>query len=175
MQTFHMIVRKISRGAAYISAAVVVAMFLLICLEITLRTFFGTSTHVADELVGYGVGIAAFFALGESLESRALIRVGLIIEMLNSTWRRIFEIFSVVCIAALWMVPMYMFALSIQRAYARGYTSDSGLNTPVWIPQLIFLIGLTIFLLHLLSYLLRLLSGEMPLDAKRLATEPDGR
>ena len=95
--------------------------------------------------------------------------------MLNSTWRRIFEIFSVVCIAALWMVPMYMFALSIQRAYARGYTSDSGLNTPVWIPQLIFLIGLTIFLLHLLSYLLRLLSGEMPLDAKRLATEPDGR
>ena len=157
------------------SAAIIVVIFLLICLEITLRTFFSTSTHFADELVGYGVGIAAFFALGESLESRALIRVGLIIEKLNSTWRRIFEIFSVACIAALWMIPIYMFALGIQRAYARGYTSDSGLDTPLWIPQLIFLIGLTIFLLHLLSYLLRLLSGEMPLDAKGLSSELDGK
>lgn len=166
MQTFHMTVRKISRGAAYLSAAIVVAMFLLICLEIMLRTFFGTSTYAADELVGYGVGIAAFFALGDSLESRALIRVCLITEKLNATWRRIFEIFSVACLAALWLIPMYMFALSIQRAYTRGYTSDSGLDTPLWIPQLILLVGLTIFLLHLLSYLLRLLSGEMPLDAK---------
>jgi TRAP-type C4-dicarboxylate transport system permease small subunit len=149
-----------------VSAAIVVAMFLLICLEITMRTLFQTSTHVADELVAYGVGIASFFALGESLETCALIRVGLVIERLNATWRRIFEIFSVVCISLLWMIPVYMFSLSVQRAYVRGYSSDSGFDTPLWIPQLIFLIGLTIFLLHLLSYLLRLLAGESPLDAK---------
>ena len=166
MRIFHLVVRKISRGAAYVSAGIVVAMFLLICLEITLRTFFASSTYVADELVAYGVGIASFFALGESLETCSLIRVGLIIERLNTMWRRIFEIFSVACIAALWMLPVYMFGLSVHRAYVRGYTSDSGFDTPLWIPQLIFLVGLTIFLLHLLSYLLRLLSGELPLDAK---------
>ena len=127
---------------------------------------FASSTYVADELVAYGVGIASFFALGESLETCSLIRVGLIIERLNTMWRRIFEIFSVACIAALWMLPVYMFGLSVHRAYVRGYTSDSGFDTPLWIPQLIFLVGLTIFLLHLLSYLLRLLSGELPLDAK---------
>lgn len=144
-------------------------MFLLICLEITLRTFFDSSTQVTDELVAYGVGIAAFFALGDSLENCALIRVGLIIEKLSATWRRVFEIFCVCCISAMWMMPVYMFALSVQRAYVRGYTSDSGFNTPIWIPQLIFLCGLTIFLLHLMSYLIRLISGEKPLDAKLLS------
>ena len=72
MRHFHRFSSLVS-GIGMIAAVVILlGMTGLILTEVVLRTFYDMSTHMADELVGYGIGAMSFLALGQSLEKGTL-------------------------------------------------------------------------------------------------------
>jgi len=151
----------VSRACAYLSALVCVAMLAHILLEIVLRTFFGRSTYVMDEFVGYGVGVMGFLALGYGLETGALIRVTLLLDRLGGVWRRIVEVLCGCLTLAAMAIPIWFFWISVQRHYTRGIRSATLAEVPMWIPEGLLLFGMVVFWLQLLAYTIRAATGQV--------------
>ena len=166
MNAFQAAVFAVSRTAAGVSAAILVAMVAHIMLEIFLRNFFDTSTFALDEFVGYEVAAMAFLALGYSLEKRALIRVSLLQHPLRNLprLRQAIELFCALATLAAVAIPIVFFGRSIRVAYERGYTTGTITNLPQWIPEVFVLLGLLIFWVQLFAYALRVFRGEVDLQ-----------
>jgi TRAP-type C4-dicarboxylate transport system permease small subunit len=144
--------------------AIMVSINLLILTEIVLRSFFGTSTQIVEEYVGYGLGAMIFLGLGQALRKGALVRVDLVVGRLGAMARRRVEIvLCLVTMAAMGFVMHFLF-VSVQRNFERGTISMTRAATPIWIPEAIILSGMAIFSLALAVYLLKLIAGAPPVE-----------
>jgi TRAP-type C4-dicarboxylate transport system permease small subunit len=157
VRVFQEVVFRISRGAAIVSAALLVAMALHILTEIVLRSFFASSTFVLDEFVGYGVAAMTFLSLGYALEDGSLIRVQLLLTRSPPPARRGLEALSAALTLALSLFLITHFWHSVSRNWSRGAVSQSIAEVPLWIPEGLVLLGLVLFALQLFAHLLRLL------------------
>ncbi|WP_202913407.1 TRAP transporter small permease subunit [Acuticoccus sediminis] len=145
--------------AAWCAAAIMVFITGHILTEIVLRSFFGTSTQVLEEFVGYGLGAMVFLALGHALRQGKLVRVDIVLGKLPSRARRALEV--VLCLVTLAVMAFVMkyFWISVSRNYQRGTISMTTAATPMWIPEAVIFAGMGIFWLTLAVYALRLLVG----------------
>jgi TRAP-type C4-dicarboxylate transport system permease small subunit len=157
VRAFQAAVSGISRGAAVVSAAFLVLMVLHILLEIVLRSFFASSTFVLDEFVGYGVAAMTFLALGYALEEGALIRIQLLLTRSPPPVRRGLEIVAAGLTLALSLFLIAHFWHSVSRNWSRGAVSQSIAEVPLWLPEGLALLGITLFALQMFAHLLRLL------------------
>jgi TRAP-type C4-dicarboxylate transport system permease small subunit len=159
MKFFQRTVFRISRYAAYLSAAILVGMVGHILLEIILRGFFNTSTYVLDEFVGYGVAAMTFLALGYALEEGSLIRVQI---LLTKTTGRLRQILELICIGSTLVLSCYLlfyFWRNWKRDWDRSAVSESIAEIPMWIPEGLVVIGIALFIIQLFAYFLRVASG----------------
>ncbi|NDV49358.1 TRAP transporter small permease [Yangia sp. PrR003] len=146
----------LNRTAAVISAALLVAMTLLILLEICMRMF-STSTYMADVLVGFGVAAITFLAAPWALEEGAMIRVTALTDTLSGPLRWIVEAFALGSSAAIMgFLAMHQWK-SVAKLFERGSVSEHLIPIPLWIPESFFFVGLILLLLQMLVRALRLI------------------
>ncbi len=171
MRYFHVFSHSLSTLAVAAAVLILLGMTGLILTEVVLRTFFATSTHAADELVGYGVGGLSFLALGHALEKQSLIRMNLLISRLDADGaaRRAIEVVCALLGILSCSIAFFFFTRNVLRNYERGYVSETVAQVPLWIPETFVAIGLGVFVLQLISYLIRVLVKEVDLDASRAA------
>lgn len=152
----------LAKAAAWAAGLLLVAMVGHVILEILLRGLFATSTFALDEFVGYGVAAVTFLAAGYAFQDGALIRVSFGLAAagrLSPALRRLLELLCVaVAAAALWFVAWH-FARSVLRNLERGRLSETVAAVPLWIPEGLMLLGLTVVSLRISVYGLRLLCG----------------
>ena len=160
---------SVSVLAVAAAALIMLAMVGLILWEIILRTFFDSSTHMMDELVGYGIGAMSFLALGYSLEHDALIRMNLLLSRLRDDGRARQVVEIVCCLLALVATGMavWYFGANAYRDFARGYTSGTLADVPLWIPKGLILLGLAVFWLQMVVYLVTVATGRRSLRSDR--------
>lgn len=163
---FQNVVAAISKYSAYVAIAVMSAMVVHIMVEIILRSFFATSTHVAEEFVGYGLATVVYLALGHSLNQGGLIRVDLVFSRLPTRVRRLTEITIILVTSTAMLFVTYFVGRSVLKHYERGTVSWTIAEVPFWIPEGIVLLGICLFLLQLIAYLLRILAGGDIVDDK---------
>ncbi len=148
---------RLNALAAIVAAALLVAMTSLIILEIGLR-FFSRSTYMTDVLVGHGVAAITFLAMAWGLEKGTMIRVSVLTQRLPPRMRPWAEGFAVVAAAAATGFLLSYEWQVLARDFARGTTTQHILPIPLWIPDAIFFVGLSLLLLQLLVRLLLLLT-----------------
>ena len=155
----------------FAAVAILLCMTGLILTEIVLRTVYASSTHMADELVGYGIGAMSFLALGQSLEKGTLIRMNLLLTHMSGDGlaRRVVEIICIIFGIFSCGIAFWFFTRNVIRNYERGYVSETIAQVPLWLPESFICIGLAILLLQFVSYLLRILSGEADLSSAKAA------
>jgi TRAP-type C4-dicarboxylate transport system permease small subunit len=149
----------LAQVANVVAALVLMGMTGLIVLEIVLRNVFLTSTHLAEEFVGYGLSAVVFLALASALSEGSLIRVDLVVERLPSRARRIAEILIVLASLSAMLFLLRFVAATLERYWRTGAVSWTMAEVPLWIPQAVVLSGIVLFCLQLLAYLVRLLAG----------------
>ncbi len=157
----------VSRFFGYLAALCLLSIAGIILLEIVLRTFFATSTFMMNELVGYGVALMAFLGFAVTFREGAHIRVNLLLSRLKpgSLARIMVELFCVAATLVVTGLAIWHFYLNVAREYARGYSSGTMSNMPLWIPEGIMLLGFVVFWLQLLEYGLRVaFRGELMQD-----------
>ena len=153
------VVSTVSRIAAYVAAFVMACMTATVLLEIVVRTFFGTTTHAAEELVGFGLASLVFLALAHAMDRGSLIRVDLILVRLSGRLRRAVELVSiVVALTVTSFVGWYVF-LAIVRYWNRNTVSAPSGLVPLWIPQSIVFLGIVLFCIQLIVYFARVARG----------------
>ena len=141
---------RLSLLGAWVSAFLLVYMVCHILMEIFFRTVLDSSTYSLDEFVGYAVAAMTFLSLGHAFQRKSLIRVNI---LTNAIRGKLFQFVEVLCIIFTFSI-MAFFARyiwrSLSRNYERGTVSPTLTETPIWIVETVFFIGLCIFLIQML-------------------------
>lgn len=136
---------------AGVSAVILGLMATLILLEIFLWNAFEKTTLVADEYSAYGLAAIIFLGAGYCLKEKGHIRITLVLGLLPDKLTRIIS-FLATGLSTLFMGYLWYYLYLLVRSSIRyGSTSGTLTNTPLWIPQLLMLVGAACFLLQLIA------------------------
>ena len=171
MNHFHRFTSLLSSLGMIVAVIILLAMTGLILTEVVLRTFYAASTHMADELVGYGIGAMSFLALGQSLEKGTLIRMNLLLTRLSNRGRTRWLVEIVCILFGLFSCGMafWYFTRNVLRNFERGYVSETVAQVPLWLPEAFLSAGLAILLLQFTSYLILVLMRQADLSSEKAA------
>ena len=144
-------IENLSDWAARISAVMLGLMTLLILLEIFIWNIFSKTTLIADEYCAYGLAAIIFLGAGYCLKERGHIRITLVLGFLPQKLSSIIT-FVATGTTTLFMGYLWWYLLKmVQSAIRYNSTSGTLTHTPLWIPQVVMLIGAACFLLQLLA------------------------
>lgn len=137
---------KISSICALISGILLLFAIGLIGVEVVLRKIFSFSVGGADELSGYALALCISWSLGYALLHKAHIRIDILYCKLSDKLKSVLDIFSLFSLVA-FMAPLTFFAFHVLNvSIERGATANTPLQTPMWIPQGLWFLGLLAFL-----------------------------
>lgn len=145
MDRIFFVLEALSRGSVWIGGAALVGISLLISAEIVMRGLFGFSFGGADELSGYVLACTSAWAFGYTALRGGHIRVDTLTLVLPTRVRRLLD---VIAAASLFLFAAFLtyhawsvFALS----FALSSQSATPLKVILWVPQGIWVGGLTVF------------------------------
>lgn len=150
MVTFTRIVDGIIKGGLYVTMVAVVLMMLMMTSESVFRTFFGFSTMVADEFSGYFLMASVFMGIGYCMRVHALLRVTIVYDRMSPMVRSVLQIIFDVMSLGFVLILAYQLFRVVGNSYRDGTLSISQAEIPVWIPQTIMPIGISILILALI-------------------------
>jgi len=144
-------INRISTLMASISAIILALMAILILLEIFLWNTLQKTTLIADEYSAYGLAAIIFLGAGYCLKEKDHIRITLILGLLPKKIQAII-CFLATALTTIFMGYLWYYLLLMVRGSIRYHSTSGTLtNTPLWIPQLLMLIGAFCFLLQLIA------------------------
>jgi TRAP-type C4-dicarboxylate transport system permease small subunit len=147
LRTLDLIAGLMSRASVWFAWICLWAMMLIILIDITGRRFLGHSTQTADELSGYFLVVITFIGAAYTLRQGRHISVDLLQEHISPKANRILSIFTSV-FALAFIVIMIWYSLKLSLSSLKfGSLSGTMLNTPMWIPQIVVPVGLSILAL----------------------------
>lgn len=165
MQQIHAFLGKISQIAVWIGGASLLGAAVLVTVEIFLRSGLNLSMGGADEISGYVFAISTTWAYSYCLLHRANVRIDAFYNFLPRPVQAVLDVVGVVLLTG------YMGVLTekawgvLAESLANNSVSITTLQTPLWIPQLLWLAGLVLFMLTLifvsLYSLITLLRGDL--------------
>jgi TRAP-type C4-dicarboxylate transport system permease small subunit len=138
-------VEPVTRLAAILCGWWLLVIAAFTCIEIVGRKLFGFSLQGVDEVGGYTLAMAASLGFAHALAMRAHTRIDFLIVKLGDAPKAFLNVSAMVTLAlmaafALWKgVPVLMESIEFQSR------STSPLQTPMWIPQGIWIAGLALF------------------------------
>ncbi|MGD9179325.1 MAG: TRAP transporter small permease, partial [Desulfobacterales bacterium] len=108
-----------------------------------------------DEYCAYGLAAIIFLGAGYCLKEKGHIRITLVLGFLPKKLSRVIT-FVATGITTLFMGYLWWYLLKmVQSAIRYNSTSGTLTNTPLWIPQVVMLIGAACFLLQLFATTLK--------------------
>ena len=140
---------KISLAGAWCSAGLLVYMVLHVLLEIFMRVVMDSSTYSLDEFVGYAVASMTFLSLGHAFREKSLIRVNILTNALSGLSKKLIDVICILLtLAVILFFARYVWR-SLYRNFERGTVSTTLTETPIWLIESIFFIGLIIFIIQM--------------------------
>ena len=150
-------------------AAVCLAAICAVMLAQSLGREIGILVRGADDIVSWLCAASAFFALGHTFRHGELVRVGLWLDMLGARGRWIAELFSLASTALFVAYMLWAIARFIHDSWQFKEVAQGLIPIPIWVPQLSFLLGVTIFLIAVIDDLTAVIKKQKP--AYQLAEE----
>ena len=148
-------VDSLSEAGGYISAIFMILIVILINTGRIVRSFFDSSTYIADEYSSYFLVAVVLLGLAYALKEQAHIRVEVIRGRLSEQGKRVVDICGILAGLLLTLFITYHSIQMVWDSYSLDITADSISETPLYIPQLMIPIGLLLFALQLVATLIR--------------------
>jgi TRAP-type C4-dicarboxylate transport system permease small subunit len=140
------LLERASRYAVWAAGLALIAVAFLVTVEVVLRRVFLVGLSMASEISGYVLAVGTAFAYAFALFQRNHVRVDAIVRLFPRrvvVWIDLLAVLALTGFAALlvwhgWGV--------FEASWARGSRAMTPLGTRMWIPQILWLAGLTVFL-----------------------------
>lgn len=113
---------------------------MLIIAEILLREA-GISLGGAEEISGYVMAGVASWGMSYALTELAHVRIDLIRLRLQERGKALMDLLAIVALAAVATVVAVQAWPVLSKTIARGSTANTPLETPLWIPQVVWFSG----------------------------------
>jgi TRAP-type C4-dicarboxylate transport system permease small subunit len=133
----HAWLEKISRAAVWIGGAALLLCAFMVSIDVIMRKLFSITMSGSDEISGYVFAAATAWAYSYCLLHRSHIRIDALYGVLP-VWLR-----AVLDALGLALLLFYM------ASWERDSVSITTLSVPQWIPQLLWVSGLTWFVITL--------------------------
>jgi len=157
--------RRLGRISTWISGFALTAVCILVTAEVLLRKFFNVTLGGMDEITGYVLAVSVSWTLTFALMEQAHIRIDVLYNLVNRRARAVLDFLGLLCLGGFMSLVTYWAGKLLHSTLQFGSTSNSALQTPLWLPQSLWLGGLVFFSLTLLLLFLRaiafLLSGDV--------------
>ncbi len=142
----------LNRVGATLGMLGIIMMMLLMVVEVVGRKFFNYSTLVADELIGYLLVLVLYMGLAYTRAEGGHIQIGVVTDRLSRRGRD--WLVFVQCLLGLGFTVLitYNSLQLVLQSYRIGAVSTTLLLTPLYLPQAIVFVGLSLFLLQLMVY-----------------------
>ncbi len=153
------------------------AIVAMTCIEIVGRKFFGFSLQAVDELGAYSLAVTSAFGFTFTLLNRGHTRVDFLMTRLPAGAQAWLNALAMVLLAALALFAAWRGTNVLAESIEFQSRATTPLQTPLWIPQSLWLAGITLFAFasallagHALALLVRdrtrlnTLYGPMTLD-----------
>ncbi len=139
------IVNYVTRLTGIVSGYAYLALSLLIVFEILGRKILNVSVQGVDEIGAYVVAITGAFGMSLAAWNRAHTRIDVLLARLPLRTRSLLDCMAYLALAlgALFIASMAWRVLSETIAFKS--VSSTPLQTPLWIPQLMWFTGLLFF------------------------------
>jgi len=148
----------------WLGGVLVLLSAVLIGIDVVLRKLFSTSIGGADELAGYALAIGTAWALAAALLDRAHIRIDSLYLLFPASLRAVCDLLGLMLFVGFFALVGWHGIGVVQQSWASGSRSQSALEIPVILPQLLWVVGLGVFVaigtVLLLAALGRLLAGD---------------
>lgn len=125
-------------------------------IEIVGRKLFSFSFQGVDELGGYALAITASLGFGYTTIMRGHTRVDVLLRILARPVRAALHVLAVVVMAAISVAMLWYAFNALTESLEYGAIANSPLETPIWIPQGLWLAGFAVFALVSLLALVRI-------------------
>lgn len=138
---FASLIRKLTNLQLIICELVLGTLAVCISVDALLRWSVNWSILVVDELGGYALVCLAFFGFSIALHEKALFRVDAFYDWLSPLNRVRYQlVFDTVALAFMLLLLWHFWGL-VMRSHAKEISALTILRTPLWIPQLLMVIG----------------------------------
>ena len=148
--------------AAGAAAAVCLASIAVVMLAQAAMREFGFLFRGADDIVAWLCAASAFLALGHTFRRGELVRVGIVIDHLPPGVRRPVGIGALFIAVAFVAYMAYAVLRFVYESWAFKEVAQGLIPVPIWIPQLSFVIGVTIFFIAVVDELVLVLRKQKP-------------
>lgn len=176
MKTFLRVIELFSRICAWICGFLLLATTVMIGVEVILRRFFAMSIGGADEISSYVLAIICSWSLGYALYHKSHIRIDVLYYYLPAVVRTVLDTLAL-ALFFLYISMLTYFAWDLlHTSIIRKSTANTPLQTPMWIPQSIWFVGLVGFTLIIAGMLLALIYYQLKGDlrsAENVAGSPN--
>lgn len=147
----------ITRALALLSGIAVVAMAFTIAADVLLRKTTSISVPGTDELGGYVFAATTAIAFSFALLENANVRIDALSRLTPPGMRAVIEIAGLVALGAFVFLVTWRGAVLVADSLAYDSRSITPLNTPLAVPQSVWLAGLCLYALNIVVVILMLL------------------
>jgi TRAP-type C4-dicarboxylate transport system permease small subunit len=149
------VIDAVARFTTYFGGFLLMGAVAIILFEVIARRFFGVSILGADELSGYVLAISMAWGYGYVLLRRGHLRVDALYVYLPLRVQRVLDLVCSFAFCGLAYLLVFRGITVFQETLELGSRAPTPLATPLWIPQIIWLMGLVFLLFCALLVTLR--------------------
>lgn len=156
---------QVSRFGLWFGGTLILIAAVLIGVDVVLRKFLAQSIGGADELAGYALAIGTAWGLGAALIERAHIRIDSLYVLFAAPLRVLLDVAGLVLFVGFFALVAWHGRGVLEQSWSSGSRSQSALETPLIVPQVIWFAGLLLFfavgLVLLVEALRRIVAGDL--------------
>ncbi|MDN3522777.1 TRAP transporter small permease subunit [Halomonas ramblicola] len=141
----YLLARRLAHGAAIAAGYAALGLSLLITFEVLARKLFGFSLQGVDEIGGYVLAIGVSFSFAYALLHRAHTRVDVLLTRLPGWLQAPLNVLAMLMLAAFSSFMLWRAIETLGETLEFGSLASTPLQTPLWIPQGLWVIGLGVF------------------------------
>lgn len=164
LDAIHRALGHISRWAVWLGGTALLISAMIVTVDVISRKLFSATLGGSDEIAGYVFAASTTWAYSYCLLNRSNVRIDVLYNFLPERLRSILD---VVGLALLLYYMGYLTRKAFDvfwTSWVGNSTTNTTLQTPLWIPQLAWVLGLMLFVFTLAFLLMYTLIGLLKRD-----------
>ncbi|MEO8751456.1 MAG: TRAP transporter small permease [Casimicrobiaceae bacterium] len=146
------VVEPVARTAAILCGYAVLLLSVVVSIDIVGRKLFSFTFQGTDDLGGYVLAIIAVVGASYTMAMRGHTRVDVFLVRMSPGWQRVLNAMAMVTMAGFAAFAAWRGFDVLSESIEFQSVASNPLQTPLWWPQGLWVIGLTLFALISLTY-----------------------
>lgn len=141
------ILERLATALALLAGAAILVLAILISVDIFGRDFFGVSLQGTDELGGYVLAFVGSLGMAQTLIRRGHPRIELFFRFFPQALADVLHVLAQLTMALFALFLAWHAAGELRETLRFGSVTNTPLQTPLWVPQAVWLAGMCFFAL----------------------------